>query len=231
MKTYMTLIALGASCLSLTSISLAAYPEENITPQVTATQDEQSPWLVRTRALLIVPQASSSTIKPDLGGHADDISTQGTVEFDVNYFFTPHISTELILATARHTVEAKGTTLGDVDLGSVNLLPPTLTALYHFLPNSKIDPYVGAGVNYTYFYNVHSGTVATDINYQNSFGPALQAGFDVALNKNWSFNMDVKKVYINSDVKVETGGVLPTQKTSVDINPLILGVGFGYRFS
>lgn len=231
MKNYIALIAIGTSCLSLAPVGFAAYPEESITPQLSTAQDEQSPWLVRTRALLIVPQASSSTIKPDLGGHADDISTQGTVEFDVNYFFTLHISTELILATARHTVEAKGTTLDDVDLGSVNLLPPTLTALYHFLPNSKIDPYVGAGVNYTYFYNVHSGTVATDINYQNSFGPALQAGFDVAINKNWSFNADVKKVYINSDVKVETGDMLPTQKTSVDINPLIFGVGFGYRFS
>jgi outer membrane protein len=203
-----------------------------VTSQANDTNElAQGAWLVRTRAILVDPIASSSSIKPTLGGHADDISTEATVEFDVNYFFTKNISTELILATTKHNVEARNTVLGDVNLGTVNLLPPTLTALYHFFPESRVSPYIGAGINYTYFYSVNPGSVATSVDYKNSIGPALQAGFDVALNNHWSLNADVKKLYINSDVTVETGGALPTQKTSVDINPFVFGVGFGYRFS
>lgn len=230
-------ISITLTSLFAATSCFAAYPDEMTQPstrsamQNTSETDNQGPWLVRTRALLVVPEASSSTIKPDLGGKVTDISTQATLEVDFNYFFTPHISTELILATTNHTVTAKDTILGKVDLGNVNLLPPTLTAVYHFLPDSRIDPYVGAGINYTYFYEVNPGSVASSIEYQNSFGPALQAGIDVALNKNWSLNADVKKIYINSDVSVETGGLLPTQKTSVDINPWVIGVGVGYRFA
>ncbi len=230
-------ISIALTSLFATTSCFAAYPDEmteSATTQImqnTSETDNQGPWLVRTRALLVVPEASSSTIKPDLGGKVTDISTQATLEVDFNYFFTRHISTELILATTNHAVTAKDTALGKVDLGNVNLLPPTLTAVYHFLPDSHIDPYVGAGINYTYFYEVNPGSVASNINYQNSFGPALQAGVDIALNKNWSLNADVKKIYINSDVSVETGGLLPTQKTSVDINPWVIGVGVGYRFA
>lgn len=233
MKRYLSLSLIGASTL-LASVCFAGSAADAplVTNQATDTTElAQGPWLIRTRAIVVAPDASSSSIKPTLGGEVTDISTEATVEFDVNYFFTKNISTELILATTNHNVEAKNTTLGDVNLGTVNLLPPTLTALYHFFPESRVSPYIGAGINYTDFYSVNPGSVATSVDYKNSVGPALQAGFDVALDNHWSLNADVKKIYINSDVTVETGGVLPTQKTSVDINPLVFGVGFGYRFS
>jgi outer membrane protein len=233
MKRYLSLSLVGISTL-LASVCFAGSAADVplVTNQTNDTNElAQGPWLIRTRAIVVDPRASSSTIKPDLGGQADDISTEATVEFDVNYFFTKNISTELILATTKHNVEARNTVLGDVNLGTVNLLPPTLTALYHFFPESRISPYIGAGINYTDFYGVNPGSVATSVDYKNSIGPALQAGFDVAIDNHWSLNADVKKIYINSDVSVETGGLLPTQKTSVDINPLVFGVGFGYRFS
>ncbi len=233
MKRYLSLSLVGISTL-LASVCFAGSAADVplVTNQANDTSDTaQGPWLIRTRAIVVNPRASSDTIHPGLGGNADDISTEATVEFDVNYFFTKNISTELILATTKHNVEARNTALGDVNLGTVNLLPPTLTALYHFFPESRISPYIGAGINYTDFYSVNPGTVATSVDYKNSIGPALQAGVDVALDNHWSLNADVKKIYINSDVTVETGGVLPTQKTSVDINPLVFGVGFGYRFS
>jgi outer membrane protein len=107
---------------------------------------------------------------------------------------------------------------------------PTLVLQYHILPDAKIDPYIDAGVNYTYFYNSNSGPVATKIDYQSSWGPALDVGADIALHNNWSVNLDVKKVWIDSHVKVTAPGV-PTLKTKVKINPWIFGVGIGYRFS
>ncbi|MCW8398996.1 outer membrane beta-barrel protein [Legionella sp. PATHC038] len=187
-----------------------------------------SPWLVRLRAIDVLPSASSSTISL-IGGEVTQISNQVMPELDLSYFFTQQIALELILATTRHSVEATHTALGSVDLGKVSVLPPTLTAQYHWDFNSLLKPYVGAGINYTYFYNVNSGPVATDIEYGSSVGPALQAGVDVAINDNWYLNADVKKIWIKSNVTVDTP--IAQLETKVHIDPWVFGLGVGYRWS
>ncbi len=192
-----------------------------------ATFAASTPWLVRGRVIDVVPYPSSGTLNL-IGGQVNSISTRVVPELDFSYFFTPNIAAELILATARHSVAANGTTLGRVGLGSANLLPPTITAQYHFMPGCKIDPYVGAGLNYTYFYNVSYGTVATSVSYKNTFGPALQVGADYAIDDHWLINADIKKIFIRPDVTVRTG--LGTIRTNVHIDPLIIGLGVGYRF-
>ncbi len=162
-----------------------------------------------------------------IGGDVD-IDEQYVPELDFTYFFTPHVAAELILATTPHDVTAINTSLGQVDLGDVWLLPPTLNLQYHFLPhNDGFRPYVGAGINYTHFYNEDSGAVDS-IEYDDSFGYSLQAGFDYGLNENWARNFDLKKVMINTDVTIRSGG--STINADVDIDPWILGVGVAYRF-
>ena len=218
------------SLLIATSLGLSAQAFANGATLPTKTDHSwYSHMMLRLRGIAIVPDASSSTITT-LGGHVTDISKQIVPELDISYFFTKNISAELILATAKHKVTATGTALGRVPLGSVWLLPPTLVLQYHFLPDAKVDPYIGAGVNYTYFYNSNSGPVATKVDYQNSWGPALDVGADIALKNNWSINVDVKKVWIDSHVRVTAPGV-PVLKTKVKIDPWIFGLGLGYRFS
>ena len=162
-----------------------------------------------------------------IGGDAS-IDNSVMPELDFSYFFTDNIAVELILAVTPHDVAAVGTALGDIDLGDVTLLPPTLTLQYHFMPKETMSPYVGVGVNYTKFFDadVSSGGVVTDIDYDSSFGLALQAGIDYALNERWLINVDVKKVWINTDVSINAGAVT----ADVDIDPWIFGFGFGYRF-
>lgn len=184
--------------------------------------------LVRIRGIDAVPALSSSTIS-GIGGKVTHVSSSIVPELDISYFFTPHLSTELILATTRHNVSATGTAVGTVNLGKVSLLPPTLTLQYHFLPSHKINPYIGAGINYTYFYDINSGPIANKITYSDSFGPALQAGVDFALSKHWRFNIDVKKIFITTNANVTVGS--HTYTTKVRLNPMIYGVGIGYRFS
>ena len=55
-----------------------------------------------------------------------------------------------------------------------------------------------------------------------------QAGVDIDLKDNWFANIDVKYVAISIDLDITTGGV--TRTTDVDIDPLIFGIGIGYRF-
>ncbi|KVW98900.1 OmpW/AlkL family protein [Thiobacillus denitrificans] len=170
-------------------------------------------WMMRVRAIDIVPDVSTS---PTLAGL--DVSNEWVPEVDFTYFVTPNIGVELILGTARHEV-----TLGGASLGKLNHLPPTLTLQYHFQPTPTIKPYVGAGVNYTRFYNVDLAPgLSID---KNSFGGALQAGVDIAVTKNGYINLDVKKIWIDTDVK--SGGV---KLTTLDIDPVVWGIGYGFRF-
>ena len=188
----------------------------------------QGDWMFRLRALHVAPD-EGATISP-IGGSVD-IGTSVVPELDITYFFTDRIAVELILGVTPHDVSAVNTSLGDVDLGDVWLLPPTLTLQYHFNPDGQVRPYVGAGVNFTHFFNADlpSGSPLTSISYDNSIGFALQAGVDYALNERWFLNFDVKKVWINTDVTVDAGG-LGIVTADVDINPWIIGIGFGWRY-
>ncbi|PWR19220.1 OmpW family protein [Zavarzinia compransoris] len=183
---------------------------------------EQSPWMVRGRALIVLPEENLDKINPVLGP-STDVSIDDSVvpELDITYFFTKNIAVELILGTTPHDVKVTGP---DVDLGSVWLLPPTLTVQYHFAPEAKIRPYLGVGVNYTIFYGKDEPS-GTTVDYDNNFGWALQAGVDFAIDDHWALNVDVKQIFLSTDVKVN-GAV----KADVDINPLLVGLGVGYRF-
>jgi len=83
---------------------------------------------------------------------------------------------------------------------------------------------VGAGLNYTRISKVRLLDGAGDLE-NDSWGGALQAGFDVKLDRNWSLNVDVKKVQIRSDVYVGSA-----RASKVKVDPVLFGIGVGYRF-
>jgi outer membrane protein len=96
-------------------------------------------------------------------------------------------------------------------------------AQYHFYPGSSFNPYVGAGLNYTLFSSVN--IPGLDVS-RSSTGGALQIGFDFPLNKNMSVNVDLKKIYMKTDVKTTAGASVATLK----IDPVLFGVGLGWKF-
>ena len=183
---------------------------------------KEGDFVIRLRAIDVLPEKDSTTtiggkVKPDFAA---------VPELDLTYFFTDNIAAELIAATSKHNVKAMGTSLGDLDLGDVWILPPTLTLQYHFNNNTAFKPYIGAGVNYSYMYNEKAGSSINNIHYDDSFGPALQAGIDYAIDERYSLNLDVKKIWINTDVKVNGGAV----RADVDLDPWVIGAGIGYKF-
>jgi len=185
---------------------------------------EQGDWLVRLRAINVVPN-EEATITP-IGGDVD-IDTSVVPDLDITYFVQDNWALELILGVTPHDVMAVDTAAGDIDLGDVTLLPPTLTLQYHFNPEGQYRPYVGAGVNYTHFFNedLPSGSALSTIDYDASFGLAAQAGIDIALQDEWFLNLDVKYIDIDTDVVID-GAV----NADVQIDPVVFGVGFGRRF-
>lgn len=195
---------------TLRAVAIAALSAAALTPAMA----QETPWQVRVRAVNLDP-ANKTEKGTDLAVNAKLIP-----EVDISYFFTPNIAAELILTyPQKHNVKLNG----DV-IGTLRHLPPTLTVQYHFMPNdTAIRPYVGAGLNYTNFSSV---SLPTGLNVKRgSWGWALQAGLDVPLNKQWSLNVDVKKVQIRADVTAG-GADLDTLK----VDPVLIGVGLGYRF-
>ena len=148
-------------------------------------------------------------------------------EVDFSYFFTDNIALELIAATTRHSIKARNTSLGTVDVGKVTLLPPTLTVQYHFWPRQAFSPYLGVGVNYTVFFDEKApGGTVTSVKYDNSIGVAFQAGFDYNISGNWFLNFDVKQLLLNTTAHLNGNAI----QADVDLNPTIVGVGIGYKF-
>ena len=189
-----------------------------------AAHAEQGPWLVRGRLLAVLPDEDASVTV--LGGDLE-IEDQFVPELDITYFFDKHWAAELILAVTPHEITHTPTGL---DIGEVWLLPPTLTVQYHFQTDDPdFRPYIGAGVNYTMFFGHDDADPAIlDADFDSSVGFALQAGFDIPIDEHWSINVDVKKVWINTDVRLDT--TLGPVEADVDINPLIVGVGVAYRW-
>jgi len=186
-----------------------------------------SKWQVRLRGLVITPD-ESATIET-IGGDVE-ISTAVIPELDFTYFFSENWAAELILGTSKHDVKAVSTAAGDIELGDVWLLPPTLTLQYHFA-GGALKPYLGAGVNLTLFYGADEGPVADEVEYESSLGLAFQGGLDYDLSDDWFLNLDIKKIFIQTDATVNaTTALSATVGADVDINPLVIGLGVGYRF-
>lgn len=185
---------------------------------------DEGPWMVRARAVHIKPADKSDPIAA-LSVPADKItvSTKTIPEVDFSYFFTPHFAAELILTyPQQHDVKVAGTFIG-----TFKHLPPTLTAQWHFLPGETFNPYIGAGLNLTLISDVKlavPGVGGLGLS-SSSVGPAIQAGVDVKVAPQWYLNLDLKYVQLRSDVKL--GG---TKISAVQIDPLLIGLGLGYRF-
>jgi len=186
-----------------------------------AQAEGDSPWLVRARAVqLSYANGQADNLQQNVGAkvEADDLWIP---EVDISYFFTKNLAAELVL-TYPQNVDIK---IGGTKMGTIKALPPSLLLQYHFTDLGAFKPYVGAGVNYTIFTkrnNIAGGLAEVD---NSSTGLVAQLGFDYALSKNWSLNVDVKYIQMDTDVKV--GG---TKVGKLDLNPTTYGIGVGYRF-
>jgi outer membrane protein len=195
--------------------------------------------MVRLRAIGVLPQTSTSSVSK-IGGDIN-ATNQAAPEVDFSYFFTDNIAAELIAATTRHEVNVTNSALAGVlhgrplDVGSIWVLPPTVTLQYHFFPKERFSPYLGAGLNVSFFYGSQPNSpLVRSWSLGTSIGPAIQAGFDYNFSSRWFLNFDVKQIFFQTSGNVHTNypdrahGTTVTAKTW--LNPTVIGMGIGYRF-
>ena len=207
---------------------------------------EKGDLVVRLRATHIAPDESSSLGRTTSSSGLDSAALYGSStaelrvdsntipEIDFSYYLTKNIAAELILATGtRHDVTiTPGSGSQGKNLGSVNLLPPTLTAQWHFNPDQSFDPYIGLGASYVRAMDngLHgeSGSGIPIRISRNSFGPAIQAGLDYNLENKWLLNVDVKKIWFDTKVEGYAGGWAKIDQ--LDIDPWVVSFGIGKKF-
>jgi len=181
--------------------------------------------LARARVAAVIPENFSSSVTL-IGGHVE-ATTDYIPEIDLSYFFTPALSVEAIAGTSRHEVSVHGSALGaKADVGSVWVLPPTVTLQYHKQYGAFI-PYAGVGLTVMFFYDSHPDTAGgiTKAGYDTGVGPTLDAGFDYVISPTWVVNVDVKQMFVNTTAHVN--GVI-TAKTA--LSPTVVAAGIGYKF-
>lgn len=200
---------------------------------VTPALAKEGDVLVRARAIVVAPNESSGAVS-GIPGSKVGVGDSVMPEVDFTYMATNHIGAELILATTKHSVSGRGTISGLGDVANTWVLPPTLTLQYHFAPDGKIRPYLGAGINYSVFYSakatpsLNTALGATKVKLDDSVGYALQAGVDVPVSEKVFVNFDVKYIDMRTTARLTSGATLRTAHVKID--PIVAGVGIGFRF-
>lgn len=204
---------LFAAAISTAAILSTAVPA--------AAEEAPDTIFVRLRALEIVPDVSSH-----VGSSTGQVNITDTTipELDISYFFTSHWAVEVIAGTDKHSIYLKDGTY----LGTSYLLPPVVALQYHFDQIGFLKPYLGAGPQYTFFYNKSKDGALGKLHLTDGFGFALQAGTDIPLGSTGAFlNIDVKKVFLQTTASF---GATNTVTAHVNINPWLIGAGVGVKF-
>lgn len=178
-------------------------------------------WVLKIGAHNVNPDSGNGTLAG--GAFAVDVGSDVKPTFQLEYFFSPNLGLEVLAAVPfRHEVSLNG--VGSAD---VKHLPPTLSLQWHFNPGGKVNPFVGAGLNYTTFFSIdEKGPLAgTRLDLDDSFGAALHAGIDFEINQRWLFSIDARWIDIDTDASLDGVDI-----GTVNIDPIAYGVAFGYRF-
>ncbi len=183
----------------------------------------QGDWILRFGAASINPDDSSGSFSaaPTVGASVD-----GSDGFflSLTYMIRNNLGIEALAATPfTHDIEATGGVTGQV--AETKQLPPTVSLLYYFNPDSNFRTYVGAGINYTFFFDEEtSGDVVTSLSLEDSWGMGAVIGADYDLNDKWHLHGDIRYLDISTTATTNVGTV------DVDINPWVYSIGIGTTF-
>jgi outer membrane protein len=173
---------------------------------------EAGDFLVRVGASIVDPKSDNHPVV--------EVDSGTSLSFTGTYFMTDQWAVELLASLPfKHDIDA----VGGGNIGETKHLPPTLSVQYHFMPDQPVRPYIGAGLNYTIFFE--EDLDGADLSLDNSFGWAAQIGVDIDLTESMFLNADVRYIDIEADAKVNS-----TSIGTVEIDPWVYGIHLGFRF-
>ena len=178
-------------------------------------------WFVRAGATMVNPDSDNGVLAGTLNASVDD-NTQ--IGLTVGRHLDAHWAIEVLAATPfSHTVELNGAEAVDL-----RHLPPTVSLQYYFgSADAAFRPFVGAGLNYTLFYDIDEmGPVrGARVEIDNSWGLAAQAGVVIKASDTWDVVADMRWIDIDTDVSLNGADI-----GTVKVDPLVFSVMLGRRF-
>lgn len=223
-----TAVALSAGVMSLPAV---AY--------------EPGDMLVRFGAVHVAPNESSDTLLIDGSSSVfpkSEATVGGDTQFGISftYLINQHVGVEILGATPfKHEVKVKGLGGGlDGKLADVKHLPPTVSLQYYPMgAGSKWQPYVGLGLNHTFFFDEkltseRKAQGFDNLKLKSSTGLTGQVGIDVALTERLFVNAAAWYMGIDTTATVDGPSALSVKQTKVkvQIDPMVYMLGLGVKF-
>ncbi len=191
--------------------------------------------IVRAGAITVDPREDSGAVEAGgaaLAGTGATLDSDTQLGLNFAYMLTDKLGVELLAATPfSHDVGVTGVIN---KLGSIKHLPPTLSLVYYPMDSgAAFQPYVGAGINYTWFFDEDLGSAAEGAGFdgfslENSWGLAAQLGADYMLDDRWMVNAQVRYIDIDTTGKTSLNGA--PVRVDVDVDPWVYMIGLGYKF-
>lgn len=181
---------------------------------------EKGDWIVRVGAGMVDPKSNNSEIASVDDGTS--LVVNGT------YFFSPTVGFEILAAWPfSHDIKIVGE---GSKVAETKHLPPTFSLQYHFAGDAAFRPYVGAGLNFTTFFDEETtgALEGASLSLDDSFGLALQLGADFDVSDRMFLNFDVRWIDIETEATVGTpdGDLV----FDVAIDPMVYSVTLGWKF-
>lgn len=205
-NTLPTLLAAGLAAAAFTTSTQAiAYGEGD--------------FFTRLGVAKVAPKSDNGSLVD--GAIEADVQDKTNFAFTLGYRFHDNVGVELLAALPfEHDIYLNGE-----NLASTKHLPPTLTVQYYPLGGTQasVQPYLGAGINYTRFSSESSEL--GDLSLDSSWGAAGQVGVDLLIDDNWALNAAAWYIDIDTDATLDGDDI-----GTVEIDPWVVMAGISYRF-
>ena len=194
---------------------------------------EAGDFIGRVGVATVDPDSSSGNLNSNALGEIDgakvSVDSNSQLGLTATYMLTDQIGVGVLAATPfKHDIKGDGAALGGTGkLAETKHLPPTITLQYFPMPSgSKFQPYVGAGVNYTNFFEEKTTQTLT-----NTYDAEI--GLDYMITENVGINAAVWWIDIDTEATINAyagNAVADTSTIDVDIDPWVYMVGVSYKF-
>ena len=174
----------------------------------------------------IIVRAGVTQVQAKNDHDPDGVSANSNEQLGLNvvYMATDNIGVELLAASPfKHDINLEGVGV----VGTTKQLPPTISVQYYMNNSSIVTPYVGAGINYTIFFDENLEKLGIkNIELDNSFGLAFQVGMDINLGKNFGLNIDIRQIDIDTEVHSSNA----VDGLDVFVDPTVYTIAALYKF-
>jgi outer membrane protein len=195
---------------------------------------------------LTVESIGGVAVNQQLAGSGAHASSSDTVGFTTEYYVTDNIGIAMLLGLPlKVNLVGDGTLQKYGNLGSTKPMPPAIEVRYHlFSAQSKFRPFIGLGVNYTWFTQVRTTNSrfiedslgpggSAHATLSSSWNPVFELGANYAITKRWSVGASVGYVPVKTHLTLSGQTATGTQivsKSTLRLNPLNVFLNVAYTF-